>query len=119
MEAALSGTPFVVVYKLSPLTYRIGRLLVRGVKNFAMVNVLAGEELVPELLQDEVTPQNIALHLESFLGDAKKARTLHQRLERLCQKLKSPNPRGAAARAAELALELIEKKSGPQRRWKR
>lgn len=69
VEAALSGVPFVVVYKMSELTYRVARLLVRGVRYVAMANLLAGEQIVPELLQEDVSPQSIRVHLERFLGD--------------------------------------------------
>ena len=54
VEAAMMGTPFVMVYRVSPLTYRLGRPRVK-VPYFAMVNLIAGEEIVPELVQQDFT----------------------------------------------------------------
>ena len=53
VQAALHGCPMVVVYRLSPLTYRLGRPFVH-VDTFAMVNLVAGRRVVPELMQDDV-----------------------------------------------------------------
>jgi lipid-A-disaccharide synthase len=63
IEAAMIGTPFVVLYKVSNLTYRLARLLVRGVKHIAMVNVLADREVVRERIQDEARPELLASDL--------------------------------------------------------
>src|SRR5688500_6742860 len=59
VQAALHGRPMVVVYRLSPLTYRLGRRFLL-VENVAMVNLIAGRRIVPELIQDECTPAKIA-----------------------------------------------------------
>src|SRR3984893_2385442 len=55
VEAAMMGTPFVMVYRVSPLTYFVGRPRVK-VSNFAMVNLIAGEQIFPELVQHDFTP---------------------------------------------------------------
>ena len=54
LECALLECPMVIVYRLSPLTFALGRLLVRGVRHVGMPNIVAGREVVPELLQGEV-----------------------------------------------------------------
>ena len=59
VQTALHDTPMVVVYRLSPLTYRLGRRFVK-VDTFAMVNLIAGERIVPELIQDAFTPEAVA-----------------------------------------------------------
>ncbi|MDP8206481.1 MAG: lipid-A-disaccharide synthase [Candidatus Electryonea clarkiae] len=64
VEAAFSGIPFVVIYKVSGLTFWIAKRLVRGVKNIAMVNVLAGYEVVPERIQEQATPKQLAEDIE-------------------------------------------------------
>lgn len=64
IETALMGVPFSVMYKVSPMTYRIGKWLIKGVKYIAMVNVLAGREIVPERIQEEATSSRLARDLE-------------------------------------------------------
>ena len=58
VEAALSGTPFIVVYRLAPLTWLLGRRLVK-LDTFAMPNLIAGKKVVPELIQKDFTAQNV------------------------------------------------------------
>jgi lipid-A-disaccharide synthase len=68
VEAALIGTPFVMVYRVSPLTYFLGRPRVK-VRHFAMVNLIAGQEIVPELVQQDFTAENVAARLDEILPD--------------------------------------------------
>ena len=68
VEAALSGTPFVVVYRLSPLTWILGRRLVR-LDTFAMPNLIAGKKIVPELIQKDFTAANVARELNAIIPD--------------------------------------------------
>lgn len=69
VEATLSQVPFFVIYKMSWLTILIARFLVRGVKFFAMPNIMSGRKVVEELLQEEVTSTNIARYIERIFGD--------------------------------------------------
>ena len=68
LETALMLRPMVVVYRLSWLSYLVGRLLVR-IAHFALVNILAGRGIVPELLQREASPERMAAEIERLLGD--------------------------------------------------
>ena len=68
VEAAMMGTPFVMVYRVSPLTYRLGRPRVK-VPHFAMVNLIAGEEIVPELVQHDFTAENVVGRLIEIIPD--------------------------------------------------
>jgi lipid-A-disaccharide synthase len=68
VEAAMMGTPFVMVYRVSPMTYRLGRSRVK-VPFFAMVNLIAGEEVVPELVQQDFTAENVVTRLQAILVD--------------------------------------------------
>ncbi|HWC19782.1 MAG TPA: hypothetical protein VG498_22405, partial [Terriglobales bacterium] len=68
VEAALIGTPFIVVYRVSGLSYAIGKRLVQ-VKNFGMVNLIAGREIVPELIQTNFTPEMVVTQLRRFIPD--------------------------------------------------
>jgi len=68
VEAAMMNTPFVMVYRVSPLTYLLGKPRVK-VPRFAMVNLIAGKEVVPELVQHDFTPENVASRLKEVLVD--------------------------------------------------
>jgi lipid-A-disaccharide synthase len=68
VEAAMMGTPFVMVYRVSPLTYRLGRPRVK-VPYFAMVNLIAGKEIVPELVQHDFTVQNLVAELNQIIPE--------------------------------------------------
>ncbi len=113
VEAALAEAPCVVVYKFSPLTYRIARLLVRGVQHFAMANLVAGKTIVPELLQEQVTGENIAVEVERVLGDPKKRRQMKDALRAVRARFQmglDPNQK-AVERAADVVLELADRRN--------
>src|SRR4029079_7190666 len=69
LECALLERPMVIVYRLGPLSYGIGRLLVRGVDYIGMPNIVAGREVGPELLQGKVTGERIAADARAILAD--------------------------------------------------
>jgi lipid-A-disaccharide synthase len=102
VQTALHDTPMVVVYRLSPLTYRIGRPLVK-VDTFAMVNLIAGERVVPELIQDAFTPEAVAREAVSLLTDAGRSARMRAQLAGVRGKLGAP---GASRRAAEAILQV-------------
>lgn len=60
LEAAMFGLPMVVVYKMSPTSYRMGKLLIKNIKHISLPNLISGEEIVRELIQNKATPENIA-----------------------------------------------------------
>ncbi len=103
VEAALAGTPTVIVYKVSPLTFRVARSLVR-VDHVGMANLLAGERLFPELIQDDFTPARLAKEVLGLIGDRERLAAIRRGLARVITRLKGP---GASARAAQVALELV------------
>jgi lipid-A-disaccharide synthase len=102
VQAALHDTPMVVVYRVSPMTYRLGRRLVR-VDTFGMVNLIAGERLVPELIQDAFTPEAVAAEAVSMLTDRERASSIRAGLARVRARLGGP---GASRRAAEAILRV-------------
>ncbi len=110
IEAALAGLPFIVAYKLSPISYIVGRLLVRHIQHFAMPNVIAGEQIVPEFLQHEVTGERLAHELERILDDELYRKQFVARLSVVRDKLRFPEADGldSGLRAAKFALELIQ-----------
>ena len=102
VQAALHGRPMVVVYRLSPVTYRLGRRFLR-VENVAMVNLIAGRRLVPELIQDDCTADNISAEALSLLTDVARADDMRRGLAGVRANLGGP---GASARAAEAVLDV-------------
>jgi len=103
LEAALLGCPTVIAYKMSPLSYRIGRMLIRGVNFIGMPNLLAGRSVLPELIQHDVTPSKLVEAVEPFL-DPLRHDQIAAELRALRAKLGQP---GAAARTAQIALDMI------------
>jgi lipid-A-disaccharide synthase len=103
LEATYFGNPFVVIYKTSALTYSLGRRFVK-VPYVAMANLLAGEKVVPELLQKDATPEQMASEILPFLIDAKAMETCRNKLRQVREKL---GPAGAAQRVADIAAQLI------------
>jgi lipid-A-disaccharide synthase len=100
VQAALHGTPMAIVYRLSAFTYAIGKRFVR-VKSYGMVNLVAGRQVVPELIQDEFTPEAVAREALSLLTDHARAEAMRRDLAAVRAKLGSP---GASKRAAEAVL---------------
>ncbi len=107
LELAILEVPMVVTYRLAELSYRIAKMLVK-LDHFSLVNLIAGYEAVPELLQEEVTPENIAENLKSILASNDRGKAVKKALAEVRQKLGS---RGASDKAAEVALQLLERKS--------
>ena len=68
VEAALIGTPFVMVYRLGALTWMLGRHLVK-LPHYGMVNLVAGREVVPELIQNDFTPERVERAVRTLLED--------------------------------------------------
>jgi len=107
VEAALAGTPFVVVYRVSPLSWLLGRPLVK-VPHFAMVNLIAGKPVVHELIQSEFTAANVAARLRPILDDGPARQAMLTELKAVAAQLQ-PAVAGqtAAGRAAEAILRLL------------
>jgi lipid-A-disaccharide synthase len=104
LEAALVGTPVVIAYRLKPLSHWITRRLLRT-RFIGLPNILAGEALCPEFLQDDATPENLAQATLNLLGDKQVAAALAARFGALRDQL----ARGAAARAAEAVAPYIDR----------
>ena len=97
LETALMQRPMVVVYKMAWLSYWVARLLVR-MSHFALVNILAGRTVVPELLQQEASPERMALEIERLLTDPGARRA---QLDGIAEVRRSLGEPGAAHRVAE------------------
>jgi len=103
MECAAFGVPAVVFYKTSWPTYLIGKQIV-GVKYLAMPNLLADEEIYPELIQHAATPQSVANAALDLLRNESRCAVVKAKLARIIQSLGGP---GAADRAAQAILSLL------------
>lgn len=106
LELAILEVPMVVAYKLAPLTYFLGRLLVK-LEYFSLVNLIAGYGAVPELLQAEVTPKRIADDLTAILWQPEKRQEMKNALQVVKEKLGGP---GASKKAALVVAALLRKK---------
>jgi len=103
VEAALAGAPFVMVYRVAPLTYILGRPWVK-VPHLAMVNLVAGKEVVPELVQRDFTAQNVILQLKEILADGPARSRMIEGLKKVGEALHGPDH--PAEQAAEIMLRL-------------
>jgi lipid-A-disaccharide synthase len=106
VQTALWGTPMVVVYRVSPLTYRLVRRRVT-VSMVAMVNLIAGRVVVPELIQDAFTPEAVAREALGILTNPDRAAGMRADLAEVRTKLGGP---GASRRAAEAILRVVERR---------
>lgn len=87
VEAALAGTPFVVVYRLAPLTWLLGRRLV-NLDTFAMANLIAGRPIVTELIQNGFTPANVVRELTEIVSDGPRRQQMLTDLKEVQQRLR-------------------------------
>ena len=103
LETAVAGIPMVVIYKVSPVSYRLGRALIR-VDHIGLVNLIAGRRLVPELVQDDASAERIAGTVAGLLSDAEGLLRTRNALMDLRKRL---GRSGASDRTAAIALELF------------
>ena len=106
VQAALHECPMVVVYRLAPLTYRLGKPFVH-VDTYAMANLVAGRRVVPELIQDAFTPEAVASEMTRMLTEAEYAASIRRDLRDVRTRLGDP---GASRRAAEAGPVVARKK---------
>ena len=103
LETTLLECPMVISYKVSALTYILGRMLITGVDFIGMPNILAGRKIVPELIQGEMNARNLVRAAEALLNPTVRDETIGA-LRALREKLGTP---GAARRVALTALEMV------------
>jgi lipid-A-disaccharide synthase len=105
LETGYFATPMIVLYRVSPLTYHIGKFLVK-IKNIAMANIVLQETAVPELIQGEVHKELIVSHLNKFLNDPDYYQTVKTSLGKISRIL---GPKGAAQRAAGMIKHFLDR----------
>lgn len=109
VQTALYGKPMVVLYKLSPMTYRLGKPLAL-VDMYAMVNLIAGRRIVVELIQDACTAEAVADEAVRLITDAAYRAAMSAALDTVRLKLGGS---GASDRAADAVLDVIHSKDAP------
>ena len=120
VEGAMMRTPFVMVYRVSPLTYLLGKSRVK-VPHFAMVNLIAGRQVVPELVQHDFTAQNVVSRLREILRDGPDRDRMLEALTQVKARLPPPDSADGRAphpadRAAEMILALLGSRQEPRLR---
>jgi lipid-A-disaccharide synthase len=105
VQAALHDTPMVIVYRMAPLSYRLAKRVVR-LDTIGMVNLIAGERIVPELVQDAFTPEAVAREAISMLTDRERSARIRAGLATVRSRLGGP---GASRRAAEAILRVASR----------
>lgn len=112
VEAALIGNPFVVVYRVSPLTYAIAKRVVK-VPHIAMANLIAGARVVPELIQNDFRAANIVQQIEPLLPDGALRQSMMIELKRIhgllgaSSEVHGGETLGAIDRVAAITLERL------------
>lgn len=104
LEAAIAGIPMIIIYKMSPLSFWLAKNFV-GVKHVGLASIIAGEEVVPELLQNDAEPDKISDLACEILGDAHRMGQMKKKLHKVRKLLGGP---GAADKTADIALEMIK-----------
>lgn len=105
LQGTLAGTPMVIVYKVSWLTYWLGRWLIH-VKAIGLANIIAPEPFIPELIQGDTTPERICEEVRRFLKDDAARKAMKQGLKDVVDRLGGP---GASTRAASIILKILKK----------
>lgn len=104
LETAIMGVPMIITYRMSPLSFNIGKRVVK-VPYVGLVNLIAGEEVAPELLQDDVSPQVIADRALEILDNRERINEIKEKLAKVKRSLGSP---GASTRTARIAFEMMK-----------
>ena len=111
LEAALIGTPFAMVYQVAPLTWKLGRRLVK-VDRFAMANLIAERDVVPELVQDGFTPERVRTELQRILPDGDERNAMIEGFGEVRRRLLASGGEGSPSeRAARAVLAVVERPS--------
>jgi len=105
VEATIMGTPMIVLYRVSPLTYFLGRLLIK-VDHIGMVNIIAGKKVAPELSQGDFNPKKLASTVTDMVQDPSTLQKIRQELVAVRKKIGDP---GASARAARIIIDDLQR----------
>ncbi len=104
LETGLMGVPMVIIYRLSSLSYYIGRMLI-DIKHIGLVNIVAGEKIVPELVQHDATPEKIAAAMTEIMGNPENYKRIQNKLGGVRAQL---GESGASGRVASIVLDFLK-----------
>jgi lipid-A-disaccharide synthase len=107
LETALMKKPMIIMYRIALLTYLVGRLMIR-LPTIGLANIVAGRKIVPELIQEDASPQKIFQEVVLLLKDPQRMTAMEQELARVGELLGSA---GASERVAAMAYDMINKKA--------
>ncbi len=107
LETALMKKPMIIMYRIALLTYLVGRLMIR-VPTIGLANIVAGRQIVPELIQGDASPQRVCQEAVSLLKDPRRMTAMKKELARVGELLGSS---GASERVAIMAYEMLNKKN--------
>jgi lipid-A-disaccharide synthase len=110
LEAGLFTVPMVIIYRVHPLTYFLAKFFTH-ITHFGLINIVAEEEVVPELLNEQVTPERIATEILKVLKDPEQARAVRDRLQKVRASLGEP---GVVTRIARSMADSMKLSSGSQ-----
>lgn len=113
VEAALIGNPFIVVYRISPLSYAVAKRVV-DVPHVAMVNLIAGKRIVPELIQGDFTADAVVSHVRPLLHDEEARARMQANLRGVGKMLRTEQ--SAIGRVAQITYEMLQPRSTPEER---
>jgi lipid-A-disaccharide synthase len=103
LEIAMVGIPMVIIYRVSPLTYALGKRLIK-VDHIGICNIVAGERMVTELIQDEARPDRIADEIEKIISDPEHDGAIRNKYKRMKENLGGG---GCSAKVADIALSML------------
>lgn len=109
LETGLLGTPMVIVYKVAYLSWLIGKNLVK-IPYIGLINIVAGDMVVPELIQEQCTPENIADHCMKILEDPREREKIKYQLTKISEKMGGP---GTSRRVAEIVMAHLNGEPEP------
>jgi lipid-A-disaccharide synthase len=104
LEAAMMGVPMVIAYRVSPLSYWVGKRVIK-VPHIGLVNLVAGEDLVPELIQNEATPDALAREALRVLEAGQYRKNMIEKMNTLRESMGEGNP---SERTARIALDMMK-----------
>ncbi|MBL7224755.1 MAG: lipid-A-disaccharide synthase [Desulfobacteraceae bacterium] len=104
LDTAIMAVPMVIVYKVAPLSYRVGKMLIKT-SFIGLANLVAGERVVPELIQDEVTPERLADEALTLIENEHVRKKMITKLHGIRKRL---GEGGASERTAKIAAEMMK-----------
>ncbi len=111
LETAMHGIPLVIIYRISPVSYMLGRALV-NVDHIGLVNIVANERVVPELIQEAATPGNIARTVGDMLNSPLELKRIKEKLSFVKSMMGEP---GASEKTADIGLSLLKSNASTPR----